>query len=219
MTLRVRPLLAALVSAAGLLAAPACRSTHVASTIPGLPLFAAGTELVSPGEAGPSRQDASTAPAPAPDTQEVEVIEVDDEGRESHGVLWHLAFYIPNRIFDVFDIVRARVRLGPGIAVDVRATEAADVFLGTYASIWVGIHGPRGEPSIPWPFGLETLTGAEISVAEASVSGGAGPHYGAVEFGAGFQLLLFGVDIGVDPLEVLDLVTGLVFIDLTGDDY
>jgi hypothetical protein len=217
MTLRVHPLLAAFTLAASLLAAPGCRSTSVASTIPGLPLFAAGTELVALVDAGSAAQDANSAPA-AQDTQDVEVIEV-DEGRKSRGVLWHIALYIPNRVFDVFDIVRARVRLGPGLAVGVRATEAVDLFLGTYASIWVGIHGPRGEPSIPWPVGIESLTGAEISVAEASVGGDAAPNYGIVEFGAGFQAVLIGLDIGVDPLEILDFITGLVFIDLTDDDY
>ncbi len=43
--------------------------------------------------------------------------------------------------------------------------------------------------------------------------------YGATEFGVSVQALIVGFDVGVDPLEILDLVTGFVFIDLTGDDF
>jgi hypothetical protein len=189
---------------------PACSSVAPASAPPhGLPLFAtAGGELLS-----------TAFFLDDEDEDEIIVLEDDEAEDESPGVLHHILLYIPNRIFDVFDIVRARVRLGPGLAIGVRATETVDVFLGSYVSIWVGLHGPRGEPSIPWPVGIESLTGAEISLAEATVGGDAAPFYGPVEFGASFQAFLAGVDVGVDPLEILDLVAGFLFIDLTGDDY
>ena len=38
-----------------------------------------------------------------------------------HVALW----YIPNRISDLLDIVRARLRLGPGLEVGARFTDAA----------------------------------------------------------------------------------------------
>ena len=84
-------------------------------------------------------------------------------------------------------------------------------------AVWIGLHGPRGEPSIPWPVGLETFTGLEVSFAEGAIEQGV--NYGVTEFGAGAQVLLVGFDVGIDPLEILDLVAGLIFIDLTGDDY
>lgn len=148
------------------------------------------------------------------DTEAEEIEEV-----ESKGFGHRLLFYIPNRIFDVFDIVRARVRLGPGFAVGVRATELADVYVGSYVSVFAGVHGPRGEPRIPWPVGVETHTGVEVSFVEGDVDTALNPTYGAVEFGVTLQALIVGVDVGIDPLEILDLVTGLVTIDLTGDDY
>ena len=161
--------------------------------------------------------------APADDDEQEamdeEEVDADVEADDGDSVGWHILMYIPNRIFDVFDIVRARVRLGPGIAISVRATDAVDLNLGTYAAIWVGLHGHRGEPSIPWPVGLETFTGAELSLAKGAIEGDAGPNYGPVEFGAGVQILLVGVDVGVEPLEILDLVAGFFFIDLVGDDY
>ncbi|GJM21042.1 MAG: hypothetical protein DHS20C15_09570 [Planctomycetota bacterium] len=141
------------------------------------------------------------------------------EADEGHGFVVGALLYIPSRIFDVFDIVRARVRVGPGIAIGARATELADVFVGTYATIYVGLPGPRGRVTPRLPFGLESKSGAEVSVADVTLEAGLGPDYGEFEFGAGLQLLIVGVDIGVDPWEILDLVTGLLTIDIADDDF
>lgn len=151
------------------------------------------------------------------DTEEAleETVEEDD----GHGVGHALLLYLPNRIFDVFDIVRARVRIGPGFGVQVRATQVASVVLAAYSTVFVGLHGHRGEPSIPWPVGLEILAGAEVSVVGADADAGMGPNYGPVEIGLGLHAALVGFDVGVEPLEILDLVTGFLFIDLVGDDY
>ena len=143
---------------------------------------------------------------------------VAEESAPSHGIGHRLLFYIPNRIFDVFDIVRARVRLGPGFGIGVRATELADFNLSAYTAIWVGIHGYRGEPSIPWPVGAEAVAKAEISIADAEASAG-GPLYGPVEFGLGFHAALLGVDVGIEPWEIVDLVLGLFTFDPVGDDF
>lgn len=130
-----------------------------------------------------------------------------------------LLFYIPNRIFDVLDIVRARVRLGPGLAVGVRATKLTDFYLGSYTTVYVGLPGPRQQPSVPWPVGVESRSGLAASLADATVSGpGMGPNYSTTEIGGGVQAVLVGAEVGIDPFEVLDLVLGLFFIDLSGDD-
>lgn len=127
-----------------------------------------------------------------------------------------LLFYIPNRIFDVFDLVRARVRVGPGVAVDARVTKYGDLYAGGYSTLFVGIHGPRTKPRIPWPIGFEARAGIEAtSLADVASKG---PTYGYGEVGVGFQAAIVGVDVGVDFAEVLDLVLGLFFVDLTGDD-
>jgi hypothetical protein len=139
----------------------------------------------------------------------------DDSGRGlGHRLLW----YIPNRISDVLDIVRLRLRVGPGLAVGVRATELADVYVGTYASIFVGVPGPRGRRAFNWPFGFESKSGVEASVLDATLEGPIGPEYGPTEFGASLHLLLVGVDVGVDPLEIVDFALGLVTIDFIGGD-
>jgi hypothetical protein len=135
--------------------------------------------------------------------------------REKHPVL----MYIPNRIFDILDILRLRVRVGPGLAIGARATEAVDANLGAYTSIFAGIPGPRGRPKINLPVGVENYAGVELSVVGTNDNKGTAPHYGALEVGAGFQAALLGLDLGIDPLEILDLATGLVFLDLIGDDF
>ncbi|MCB9898019.1 MAG: hypothetical protein H6825_08450 [Planctomycetes bacterium] len=162
---------------------------------------------------------ATAAPRPAwfgDDEQAVEQPAVP----EGHSIGHRLAFWIPNRIFDVFDIVRARVLLGPGIGFTVRATEAVDVVLGAHTALMVGIWGPRGEPRIPWPIFPEIFAGAGISVAEATTEDGLfTPHYGTVEFGAGAMVGLVGFDVGVDPLEIVDFVVGIFTFDLMDDDF
>ena len=128
-------------------------------------------------------------------------------------------FYIPNRIFDALDILRLRVRIGPGVAVGARATELVDAEIGAYTSIFVGVPGPRGRPRANLPLGVETFTGIEVSVVGGDSENSAdGPNYGALEIGAGFQAALVGLEFGIDPGEMMDFVTSLLFIDLAGDD-
>jgi len=137
---------------------------------------------------------------------------------ESHDILHKIVFYVPNRVLDVLDIVRLRVRVGPGIAADVRATEAASVFAGSYNSVYVGLPGPRNRPEIKLPMGLESRSGLQASLLDATETGGIGPDYGPTEFGAGVQAAIVGVDAGIDPVEILDLLAGFFFIDVRGDD-
>lgn len=127
-----------------------------------------------------------------------------------------ILLWLPNRIFDVLDIVRARVKVGPGIGFTVRATELADVKLGAWTAAWIGLRGPRMEPRIPWPVGVETYAGAGVSVVEAESDE---QLYGHGEFGVGLHAALVGVDVGVDLLELGDFVLGLVTIDIGDDDY
>jgi hypothetical protein len=144
----------------------------------------------------------------------------EEPAKESHGFGHRLLFWIPNRIFDVFDIVRLRVRVGPGIAASVRATELADVTVGAYGTLYAGVHGPRAFPQVPWPIGLETLATAEVSVAQAgSDEGRFGPQYGPTEVGLGFQAGIIGLDVGVEPFDVLDFAAGIFTFDPKGDDF
>ena len=136
----------------------------------------------------------------------------------SHGIVHKIVMYVPNRVLDVFDIIRLRVRVGPGLAVDARATKVASAFVGSYTSVYAGLPGPRNRPLPKLPVGFETQTGAQASVVDATVTAGLGPDYGPAEIGLGAQVVIVGFDIGVEPLELVDLLAGFFFIDLTHDD-
>jgi len=137
---------------------------------------------------------------------------------EGHSTVHKIAMYIPNVVLDLLDVVRLRVRVGPGIAANVHATRLATVFVGSYSTVYAGLPGPRNRPLPKLPIGLESRTGAQVSVVDATAEGNIGPDYGVAEIGLGAQALIVGVDVGVDPLELLDFVTGIFFIDLRGDD-
>ena len=145
--------------------------------------------------------------------------EATETDKDRHGVMHTLLFYVPNRFLDVFDMVRARVRLGPGLAVGVRATEWADVHAGTYLSVYAGLPGPRQRKMPHLPFGVETLTGIEVSVADLATGAGLGPDYSPTEIGLGFQALIVGIDIGIDPVEIVDLLGGFFLWDPRHDDF
>lgn len=157
-------------------------------------------------------------PPQTPDPQ-TPAVEQPVSPKDGHSIGHKLLLYVPNRIFDVLDIVRARVRLGPGLAIGARVTKLTDVYMGSYASVYAGLPGPRQTPKIPWPVGLESRSGLAASVADATISGpGMDPNYSVSEIGGGAHVALVGVEVGVDPLEVLDLVLGIFFIDIRGDD-
>lgn len=137
---------------------------------------------------------------------------------EAPGVLHKIVMYIPNRILDVFDIVRLRVRVGPGFAADARATKVASAFVGSYVSVYAGLPGPRNRPLPKLPVGFESQNGVQASVVDATVTGGIGPDYGPAEIGVGVHALIVGFDVGVEPLEIVDLLAGFFCIDLTKDD-
>ena len=136
--------------------------------------------------------------------------------RAEAGVFTNILFYIPNRVFDVLDIVRLRLRVGPGISVGVRATKPATLFIGPHMTVWAGLHGPRGKPRLPLPFGFEARSGAQVSVVDLAKSGA---YYGPLEIGLEFQLFLIGPNVGVAPYELVDCLLGFFFIDIQNDDF
>ncbi len=143
-----------------------------------------------------------------------------EEENNGPGIMHRIVTYVPNRILDVFDLVRLRVRVGPGVAFGIRATEAADFFIGTYFTVYAGLPGPRNGRIPKLPLGVETKSGVEVGLADVTTEGLLfGPDYSNTEFGFGFQALLLGLDFGVDPFELLDFAAGLLFLDLKDDDF
>jgi hypothetical protein len=142
-----------------------------------------------------------------------------EEDESEHSALHTAIFYLPNRILDVFDIFRLRIRVGPGVSAGARATKIAQVYAGSYASIYAGLPGPRLSRLPKLPIGLESHSGATISAVDVTVDGGIGPDYSDSEIGAGFQAGIIGLDFGIDPVEIAELFAGIFTFDLREDDF
>ncbi len=148
-----------------------------------------------------------------------EPVEASQESPKARGAAHRLLFYLPNRVLDVLDVVRARVRVGPGLAVGVRATEWATVFVGGYTTAYVGLPGPRGRAELPGLLGPEIETGVRLLVIGSTTQGENSPRYAPDEIGVGAQIGILGADAGVSPAELLDLVAGFFLIDFRKDDF
>ncbi len=127
--------------------------------------------------------------------------------------------YVPNRAMDFLDIFRARLRLGPGLAVNLRMTDYGAFYYGKYNAVYVGLPGPRAPHRVRWPAGRESLNGVVLAGVDATDDTPHGPEYGAAEADVGVQLLLVGGEAGVDAVEFIDFLAGWVFLDPRDDDY
>jgi len=177
------------------------------------PLAVVAVLLVCAGCASSAARRPAAAPSVTAAAATASVQEDDGDGGAARGVL----LYLPNRVFDLLDVVRARLRVGPGVAVSLRATEVADLYLGGYTTIWGGLPGPREEAGVNWPWGLEGRAGLELGPADLAAEA-VDPDYGAFEIGLGVQALVVGGDVGVELDELLDFLAGLLTFDPSDDD-
>ncbi len=127
--------------------------------------------------------------------------------------------YAPNRVMDFVDIFRARLRLGPGLAVNLRMTDYGAFYYGKYNTVYVGLPGPRAPHRVRLPVGKESLHGMVLAGVDATDDTPHGPEYGAAEADVGVQLLIVGAEAGLDAVEFIDFLAGWVFLDPRDDDY
>lgn len=161
----------------------------------------------------------TSSPLYAEEATEVEVVEesVASDIEEGRSFLVGALLYLPNRLFDALDIFRARLRVGPGFGVGVRVTKPLSAEVGSYATIFAGLPGPRGKPTISLPVGAELYSGVQASIVAVETKS-FGPNYSSTEIGADVQLLILGVAVGFDPIELVDFVVGFVGFDIRDDD-
>lgn len=118
-------------------------------------------------------------------------------------------YYVPNRALDFLDIFRANVGFGCGFGVNVRATELAEIGFGQYQTTRFGMKGrvlPVYEENID-----------EAGVALLGYVNGC-LQRDPTEVGADLHLGIIGAQAAVSLAEAADFITGLVLIDLQGDD-
>ncbi len=140
-------------------------------------------------------------------------LDEEPESEPESSVLGTILLYLPNRVLDVAEIVRAGVNVGPGIGVDAEVTKLVGARAMTRTSAGVGYEGLR---RIPINLSSEHYVGVGPLTPEAS----AGPQWyrGPADVRAEVHLLLVGVHAAVDTFAILDFVVGLVGLDPEDDD-
>lgn len=162
---------------------------------------------------------AAGAVPPAPPPAPAFVLSPAASTRSEVGFSKRILWYIPNRVMDFLDVFRFRVRLGPGLAAGFRITNYAAFYWGEYYSVYGGIPGPRNPRYVRWPIGVESLKGIVFAGVDATDDTPYGPQYGPTEVDFGVHLGVAGADLGVDPLEFADFLSGFFLFDLERDDY
>jgi hypothetical protein len=182
---------------------PACASAQTAPATPAAP----ATETAKAAPAGEATPPAKSGTAPAAEPKET-------EKKESHGLVYAILMYIPNRVIDVFDVARVGVNVGPGIGVQVKATAPLQVTAMTRASLGVGLQSLRHSPAYA---GSEAA--ANVSVVGADADAGLTWFQSPSDFRVELHPLIVGAHAAVDPVEILDFALGFVFIDIRNDDF
>lgn len=195
-------------------------------------LLLAGLCLVTGGCAVPARETAApsglgvysgampvmAAPAlfhePEWDAAGEEAAEEEADEEEGQSALATALLYIPNRIFDLFDMVRAGVNVGPGLGIDVRATKWAKVIFATDTSVGVGFQGLRHLPVCirsRAKLGLAFISTPDLNVLDW--------YHGDYDLRIELHLLLVGAHVAVDFGEIFDFLGGLFTWDPMEDDF
>jgi hypothetical protein len=134
------------------------------------------------------------------------------------GMLIAVVKYVPNRALDALDLLRLRLRVGPGNAFAARAGEPFEYFRGRYRSVFAGLPGPRRGPLPRLPVGIEARDRRDSEGEGARLAWG-DPGYALRECALGFQAGVFGLDLGTDPTQWLDFAFGLIGLDPADDDW
>ena len=132
--------------------------------------------------------------------------------KEEHSILHKILMWLPNRIMDVIDIFRFDVGVGPSFGGVVRVTKYGQLaFRGAApVSVRVGNFGRRP------PVMLETSN--EIAFGPSFVES-RDRDVCIGEIGVGADLFVAGAYGGVCVDQIADLIAGIFFIDLSGDDW
>lgn len=138
--------------------------------------------------------------------------------------------YVPNRVMDVLDVVSVGATLGLGLYLKVQPTRLIKFVYPLPAGVlkvgWNTHYLEEMSPKNPlyiWKRYKPVCFGLE---GKKSI-----PFLGFIELGdmleiktspdeikIGAHILLVGADVGIRPVDILDVVTGFFFIDLNNDD-
>lgn len=137
-----------------------------------------------------------------------------EEAKGSASTLKTIALYIPNRIFDLFEVARFGVNAGPGVGVDARATHLLQAVALSRASVGVGLQGLRRLP-------VSVATESGLGVGPVVLEGDLGYEWYRAPYDVrlDLHLLLIGAHVAVDLGEILDFFAGIIVLDPSDDDF
>jgi hypothetical protein len=136
----------------------------------------------------------------------------------SRGFWTRAAWYLPNRVLDLADILRARVKVGPGLAAGARVSDYFSFYTGRAHSVYLGLPGPRGGLGPRPLWGLEQSRGLVVLGVDATDDLPYAPVYGTGEIGVSLHALLVGAEVTLSPEEFLDFLGGWIGLDPSRDD-
>jgi hypothetical protein len=139
---------------------------------------------------------------------------------------WFL--YVPNRVFDALDCASAGVLAGPGLNVRLQCTDLVEFSLPMNAcGVQVGLNTQWVDPiqnkdSVYLykrfrPYGVGCYGGRTAPLPLISINLGEF-KISPDTFGVSAHVLVVGAQVGVRPVEIVDLITGIAFIDINHDD-
>ncbi|MBW2282114.1 MAG: hypothetical protein JRG76_17275 [Deltaproteobacteria bacterium] len=159
--------------------------------------------------------------------------------QEDSPFLTRLLFYLPDRAFDLLDLVTFNVHIGFGAYANVHATRAAQLGGGLRSKFGVGLHDQRSigiasEAEVgvaALAFGSQSFSGSSVGVPGGVAAGGEamlGAHrpsqslyqdyrdYWAV--GASATVLFVGAEFDFHPMQIFDFIGGVFLLDFARDD-
>ena len=137
-----------------------------------------------------------------------------DSSGSGASFLHTVILYVPNRVLDLFDMVRFGVSAGPGVGGQVKATSLLQATALTRFSAGAGLQTLRHLP-------VQVSTENAVGLGPIEL----GPDVGITWYETPYDLrvlahvVLVGGHVAVNPWEILDFAAGLVTLDPAGDDY
>lgn len=153
-------------------------------------------------------------PGPIEDDEDAEEEDDEDDDEEEESLIGKILLYIPNRICDAVEIVRAGVNVGFGIGLDARATWVAKAVFINDMSVGVGFQGFRHLP-------VCLRAHSQIGVGPIKTPSLSPLDWAINDYDIRFEVfvLIVGAHAAVDLEAILDLVTGFLFFDISEDDF
>ncbi len=132
-------------------------------------------------------------------------------GHANRSIFEKTVLYLPNRLLDLIDIVKADVGIGPSYGAVLRLTKYAQMGYRDFDSwsLRIGLHGRRS------PIFLETVPESGFIT---NYRGSVHRRPDEFELGAGADVGIAGAYISIAPEQIIDLFGGIFGYDPLDDD-